>query len=99
MLTITHNAATVLERHRSAAGAPDNFGVRFSTPPDTEALNQLLVTFVPGPLPGDSVTEQEGVRAFLAPGLEDRLQEASLDATPEDGAASELVLRIAPAGE
>ncbi len=96
MLTITHNAATVLERHRAAAGAPDTFGVRLSTAPDTEAMTQLLVTFVPAPLPGDSVTEQEGVRMFLEAGLDGRLQEASLDATPDDGTPSDLVLWMAP---
>jgi len=96
VLTITHNAATVLKRHQVASGAPDNFGARLSRPPDTEAIDQLLVTFVPEPLPGDSVTEQEGMRTFLEPGLEDRLRDASLDATPEDGAPPQLVLRMPP---
>lgn len=96
MLTITPNAANVLERHRVASGAPETFGVRLSTPPDTDSISQLLVTFVPDPLPGDSVTEQEGMRAFLEQGLEDRLQGASLDATPDDGKPSELILRMSP---
>jgi Fe-S cluster assembly iron-binding protein IscA len=43
------------------------------------------VAFVPEAEPGDQVTEQEGVTAFVAPEVTDVLDDAVLDASPVDG--------------
>jgi Fe-S cluster assembly iron-binding protein IscA len=92
MLTITKDAATVLTQSRESAGAPDSFGVRFfaATPPGGNEPG-VAIAFVPEAEPGDQVTEQEGVTAYLAPEVSEALEEATLDATPEDGHV-ELVL-------
>jgi Fe-S cluster assembly iron-binding protein IscA len=92
MLTITKDAATVLAQNRESIGAPDSFGVRFfaATPPG-ESEPAVAIAFVPEAEPGDRVTEQEGVTAYLAPDVSEALEEAVLDAPPENG-GTELVL-------
>jgi Fe-S cluster assembly iron-binding protein IscA len=92
MLTITHQAAVLLEEQRHAADAPDTFGVRLfaATPPGGGAA-RVAVAFVPEAEPGDAVTEQEGVKAFVASDVTEVLNEAILDASPVDGGV-ELVI-------
>jgi Fe-S cluster assembly iron-binding protein IscA len=92
MLTITKDAATVLTQNRETAGAPDSFGVRFfaATPPGG-GEPAVAIAFVPEAEPGDDVTEQEGVTAYLAPEVSDALDEATLDASPGNG-GTELIL-------
>ena len=84
MLTITHEAAVLLEQQRHAAEAPDSFGVRLASPPGGGSPSVALA-FVPEAKPGDQVTEQEGVTAFVAPEVTDALDDAVLDASPVDG--------------
>jgi len=94
MLTITENAAALLTNQRAELGAPDSYGVRLSAPsPEADELAELVVAFVPEPTPGDEVTEQEGLRAFVAPEVSEQLEDATLDATPSNGTPAELVLR------
>jgi len=86
MLTITHQAAVVLEQQRQAAEAPGTFGVRlFAATPPGGGAPRVAVAFVPEAQPGDQVTEQEGVTAFVAPEVTDVLDDAVLDASPVDG--------------
>jgi Fe-S cluster assembly iron-binding protein IscA len=92
MLTITHEAAVLLEQPRHAAEAPDTFGVRlFAATPPGGGSPTVALTFVPEAEPGDQVTEQEGVTAFVAPEVTGVLDDAVLDASPVDGAV-ELVI-------
>ncbi len=94
MLTITQNAATLLANERAEIGAPNSYGVRLSAPNTMEGgENELVIDFVPGPRPTDEVTEQAGLRAFVAPEVSQQLEGATLDATPTNGAPPELVLR------
>ena len=92
MLTITKDAAGVLNQNRASSGAPDTYGVRFftATPPGGGAPS-VAIAFVPEAQPGDDVVEQEGVTAYLAPEVSEALSEATLDAPPENG-GTELVL-------
>jgi Fe-S cluster assembly iron-binding protein IscA len=94
MLTITHDAAALLANQRAQMGAPESYGVRLSAP-QADAIGEadLVIAFAPGPSPGDQVTEQEGLRAFVAPEISERLEDATLDATPTDGFPPQLVLR------
>jgi Fe-S cluster assembly iron-binding protein IscA len=86
MLTITHEAAALLEQQRHAAEAPDTFGVRlFAASPPGGGSPRVALAFVPEAEPGDQVTEQEGVTAFVAPEVTEALADAVLDASPVDG--------------
>jgi Fe-S cluster assembly iron-binding protein IscA len=92
MLTITPDAANLLVNQRDETGAPNTYGVRLFLPPD-EADAELVIAFVSEPLPGDTITDQEGIRAFLAPEILAQLDHATLDATPTNGMPRRLVLR------
>ncbi len=94
MLTITPSAASLLVNQRAESGAPESFGVRLSSPePEEGGGASLMISFVAGPSPGDQVTEQAGLRAFVAAELSGGLEGATLDATPTNGTPPELVLR------
>lgn len=92
MLTITPKAAELLVESRQSVGAPDSYGVRVfdATPPGADKPS-LAISFVAEAEPGDQVTEQEGVTAYVAPELSEVLDAATLDVSAEDG-ARELVL-------
>jgi Fe-S cluster assembly iron-binding protein IscA len=94
MLTITHDAADLLVHMRRVADAPDTFGARLfaATPPGGGGGPSIAVAFVPEAEPGDKVTEQEGLTAYVAADVVDVLDEATLDASPADG-GEELVIR------
>jgi Fe-S cluster assembly iron-binding protein IscA len=51
----------------------------------------VAVAFVPEAEPGDQITKQEGVTAFVAPEVSGVLNQAVLDASPADG-GEELVI-------
>jgi Fe-S cluster assembly iron-binding protein IscA len=92
MLTITPQAAAVLVGNRQSAGVPDTYGVRFfAAIPPGGGVRGVAVAFVPEAEPGDEVTEQEGVTAFVAPEVTVVLDEAVLDSSPVDG-GEELVI-------
>jgi Fe-S cluster assembly iron-binding protein IscA len=93
MLTITHDAADLLVHMRHVADAPDTFGARFfaAAPPGGGGPN-IAVAFVSEAEPGDKVTEQEGLTAYVAADVVDVLDEATVDASPADG-GEELVIR------
>ncbi len=94
MLTITQPAATLLAHRRSELGAPESYGIKLFAPDAEEGgASDLAIAFVPDAEPGDTVTEQAGLRAFVAPDLAARLKEATLDATPTNGTPPELILR------
>jgi Fe-S cluster assembly iron-binding protein IscA len=93
MLTITQQAAAVLVENRRSAGAPDSYGARlFAATPPGGGARRFALDFVPEAEPGDEVTKQEGVTAFVAPEVTKVLDEAVLDASPTESGA-ELVIR------
>jgi Fe-S cluster assembly iron-binding protein IscA len=94
MLTITQEAAAVLTDARESSGAPDHFGIRiFAAVPPEGGDPQLAITFLPDAIPGDEVTEVEGLRAFIEPDLAEALAEVTLDAEFADEGGATLVLR------
>ena len=95
MLKITHDAAVALTSARAAAGAPDEFGARFSiaTAPEQGGA-RLAITFVDAPVTGDDVSEQEGLNVYVAPELVQAIPDATVDARPVEG-ETQLVLERA----
>jgi Fe-S cluster assembly iron-binding protein IscA len=92
MLTITQKAADKLVETRQSAGAPDSYGVRlFAAVPPEGGSPSLAISFVPQAQPGDQVTTQEGVTAYVAADVADALEDATLDVSAEEG-TEELVL-------
>lgn len=95
MLKITHDAAVALSSARAAAGAPDQFGARFSiTNAPEQGGARLAITFVESPAAGDTVSEQEGLNVYVAPELVQAIPDATVDAKPMDG-ETQLVLERA----
>ena len=96
MLQITHDAANFLSDLRRGQDVPETYGLRIfpeSTEPDEITVG---LGFTDAPADGDHVTEQGGLRVFVAPELAAPLEDAAIDVTADDG-APRLVFR--PQGE
>ena len=96
MLQITHDAANFLSDLRRGQDVPETYGLRIfpeSTEPDEITVG---LGFTDAPADGDHVTEQDGLRVFVAPELAAPLEDAAIDVTADDG-APRLVFR--PQGE
>ena len=96
MLQITHGAATFLSELRRGQDVPETYGLRIF--PETTEPDEITVAlgFTDAPADGDQVTEQDGLRVFVAPELAAPLEDAAIDVTAEEG-APHLVFR--PQGE
>ena len=85
MLQITPGAATFLSELRRGQDVPDTYGLRIfpeSTEPDEVTV---ALGFTDAPADGDQVTEQDGLRVFVAPELAAPLDDAAIDVTAEEG--------------
>jgi len=93
MLTMTPTAASALTKARSDTGAPSTYGVRFfaSSPTPTQGA-RLAFEFVESPQPDDSITNESGLQAFVAPEVDELIGDATVD-VETNGRHSELVLR------
>jgi Fe-S cluster assembly iron-binding protein IscA len=96
VLEITKGAAALLTELRKGQEVPENYGVRVF--PETAQPGEVTIGlgFAEQPAAGDQVTEQDGMKVFVAPELAAPLEDAAIDVTQEDGAA-QLVFR--PQGE
>ena len=96
MLQITHGAATFLSELRRGQDVPETYGLRIF--PETTEPDEITVAlgFTDAPADGDQVTEQDGLRVFVAPELAAPLEDAAIDVTADDG-SPHLVFR--PQGE
>jgi Fe-S cluster assembly iron-binding protein IscA len=96
MLRLTPVAAQMLTGAREQRGLPSEYGVRVSGDVDDSAVD-LRLGFMPEPREGDVVTEQQGIRLFIARPLAEPLSRAELDVAVEvrgDGSSpASLVLR------
>ena len=92
MLEITKGAAALLTELRKGQEVPENYGVRVF--PETAQPGEVTIGlgFAEQPAAGDQVTEQDGMKVFVAPELAAPLEDAAIDVTQEDGAAR-LVFR------
>jgi Fe-S cluster assembly iron-binding protein IscA len=92
VLEITHDAATLLTEIRRGQEVPDSYGLRVF-PESTEPGEVTIgLGFTEAPAAGDHVTEQDGMRVFVAQELATPLEDAAIDVTGSDGAAR-LVFR------
>ena len=92
MLQVTHGAAALLTELRNGQDVPDSYGVRVfpeSTQPGEVTIG---LGFSDAPAEGDQVTEQDGLKVYVAPELATPLEDAAMDVAQEDG-ASRLVFR------
>ncbi len=94
MLTITEKAAQKLIETREQTGTPDTYAVRLSVAlPEGETQPSLALSFAPEAQPGDQVTEQQGLTAYIAPAVAEALDDATLDVSARDGAEQLVVSR------
>ena len=92
MLQITHGAASLLTELRRGQDVPETFGLRVF-PESTEPGEVTIgLGFTDSPAAGDEVTEQDGMKVFVAQELAEPLQDAAIDIT-EEGGAERLVFR------
>jgi Fe-S cluster assembly iron-binding protein IscA len=91
MLRITNEAATVLTEVRSASGYPETYGFRVYADRSTQGP-EIGFGFAAVPAEGDEVSEQEGVRIFVAPEVAEPLSESVIDVA-KGGDTTRLVLR------
>jgi Fe-S cluster assembly iron-binding protein IscA len=87
MLQITPQAEQHLLQLRVERGFDDKHGARFMTNGGTVGM-----TFAPAPKPEDRVVEGANLRVYVAPDAVAALEEATIDAKPEDG-KTVLVIR------
>ena len=96
MLRLTPVAVRLLTEARDQRGLPSGYGVRVSGSVDDRDVD-LRLGFTSDPRDGDLVSDQEGIRLFIADDLVEPLRQAELDVTVEvrgDGSApASLVLR------
>ncbi len=92
MLQITRDAATFLSELRRGHDMPDRYGLRVF--PESTAPGEVSIGlgFTDTPLDGDQVTEQDGLRVFVAPELAEPLHDAEIDVAGDDG-VSRIVFR------
>ncbi|MGH2427845.1 MAG: hypothetical protein ACRDGV_02990 [Candidatus Limnocylindria bacterium] len=96
MLQITNGAAALLTELRRGQDVPDEYGLRIF--PEAADAGEVTIGlgFADAPAAGDQVTEQEGMKVFVAPQLAEPLDNAMIDVAQQDG-ASRLVFK--PQGE
>ena len=86
MLQITHRVATFLSELREGQDVPDTYGLRIY--PETTEADEVTVAlgFTDSPTDGDQVTEQDGLRVFVAPELAAPLADAAIDVSADEEA-------------
>jgi Fe-S cluster assembly iron-binding protein IscA len=94
VLNMTSDAAQLLREARNAAEVPDNYGVRVFAEQDAAKGVSIGLGFAEEPFPGDEVSEQEGMRLFIAKEVAEPLAATTIDAAKEEGEGeARLVLR------
>lgn len=96
MLQMTDRAADLLRNLRQEADLPDETGVRVYSEVGPAGEPTLSIGFTPEPLPTDTVSEQSGMRLFVAPEIAGPLDAAVMDVIAENG-ESQLIFRPAEA--
>jgi Fe-S cluster assembly iron-binding protein IscA len=97
VLTITPNAATVLDRARTEKGAPDDHGVRFyTTEEEGSGRTRLAFAFVDSPKDDDSVVEGSTIEAFVSPDVDRLIGDVTVDVKQEGDQMGLVVRRSTP---
>jgi Fe-S cluster assembly iron-binding protein IscA len=92
MLQVTHGAAALLTELRDGQDVPDTYGVRVFPEAAEPGEVTIGLGFTDAPAEGDQVTEQDGLKVYVAPELATPLEGAAIDVAEENGAAR-LVFR------
>lgn len=90
-MQLTQAAARQVTSAREAQGVPDTFGLRVFGEPQPSGGTALGLAFVEVPAEDDEVTEQQGLRVFVAPEVVGPLASAALD-VEETPQGAKLVL-------
>ncbi len=93
MLQITHDAAQLLTELRRGQDLPENHGIRVFAEASEPGEITIGLGFTDAPAQGDQVTEQDGLKVFVAPELATPLEDAAIDVTKADDGAERLVFR------
>ena len=93
MLQITHDAAELITALRRGQDVPDDHGLRIYAEDSDPNEITIALGFTDAPATGDQVTEQDGLKVFVAPEVAAPLQDAAIDVTPADDGAQRLVFR------
>lgn len=93
MLQITHAAAELLNEIRRDQEVPKDHGLRVFAETANDDEVSIGLGFTDAPAAGDQVTEQEGLKLFVAPEVATPLTDTAIDVTPADNGATRLVFR------
>lgn len=95
MLLITHDAAELISELRRNQDVPDDHGLRVFAESIDAAADEVTIGlgFTDAPAVGDQVTEQEGLKLFVARELTAPLDDAAIDVTPATNGVQRLVFR------
>lgn len=93
MLQITPDAAQLITALRRGQDVPDDHGLRIYAEASEPGEITIALGFTDAPATGDQVTEQDGLRVFVAPEVAAPLEDAAIDVTPADDGAQRLVFR------
>lgn len=94
MFRVTSAAAATLRDACEEEGlTPDSAGVRLAGTVDESGTLSLEVLLQEEPEPTDQVSEQEGIRVFLAPEVAEPLSELELDLEEDEQGSAELRLQ------
>jgi Fe-S cluster assembly iron-binding protein IscA len=92
VLQITPGAAALLSDIKRGSEIPDDFGLRVFPEPAESGEVTIGIGFAEEPVTGDQVSEQAGMRVFVASELAAPLDQAAIDVAQQDG-AERLVFR------
>jgi Fe-S cluster assembly iron-binding protein IscA len=93
VLQITHDAAELITALRRGQDVPDDHGLRIYAEESDPNEITIALGFTDAPATGDQITEQDGLKVFVAPEVAAPLQDAAIDVTPADDGAQRLVFR------
>lgn len=85
MLQVTPGAAALLTELREGQDVPDNYGVRVFAEAAEPGEVTIGLGFTDAPAADDHVTEQGGLKVFIASELVAPLQDAAIDVVGENG--------------
>ncbi len=85
MLQMTDRAAELLNQIRTTSEIPDEAGVRVYAEQTTGEEVSIGVGFIDNPMPGDQVSEHQGVKLFVAPEVAGPLERTMIDVTRDNG--------------
>lgn len=96
MLQMTNRAATLLANLRRDAELPEEAGVRVYGENQADGETTLAIGFTLEPMASDQVSEQSGMRLFVAPEIATPLDGAVMDVIEDEG-EEQLIFRPAVA--